>query len=66
MRQPSKPCPFCGDINNIIVEKNILEIAKRPLIVWTCACDNNRCPASVSVDGRTRDEAIDNWERRAE
>ena len=67
MRQPERSCPFCGDIDQIRViehythnEKGVLNTA------WFCGCSNFRCSVMPNSKGKTRDEAIDNWERRAE
>jgi len=58
MRQPEKPCPFCGDIDHVFVSEGYG--------IWVCGCDNQNCQVEVCAYGYTRDEAIDNWERRSE
>jgi hypothetical protein len=59
MRQPEKSCPFCGDIDRVIVIK-----CKDG---WHVICLNfEECFVDVKAYGKTRDEAIDNWEKRSE
>jgi len=67
MRQPEKPCPFCGDIDKIRVIEHYTHNEKGMLsTACFCGCSNFKCPVMPNSKVRTRDEAIDNWERRAE
>jgi hypothetical protein len=65
MRQPEKACPFCGDIDYTKVFHESHE-GGNPNRDWSCGCYKARCKVRPIAWGGTRDEAIDNWERRAE
>ena len=61
MRQPKVGCPFCGD--NPQVHEMPLHGNESKL--WLCGCFAYECYVKPISGGQTRDEAIDNWERRS-
>lgn len=60
IEQPQEPikCPFCGTLP-LIVKPTIL------YWYWEILCVYGRCPAEVTVWGKTLDEAIAKWNTRA-
>jgi len=57
MSEPIKPCPFCGEIPEIVHEKNGS--------VWI-GCNNTNCPVrNVETDDfAAKEEAIEAWNTR--
>lgn len=53
-----KPCPFCGGEAEAIKAHHIFE---KPYVV---ICGNKECRASLGEFSKTREEAIEAWNRR--
>ena len=59
-----KPCPFCGGEAEIVTNG---ELTKSKYYFVDVQCKNTRCRGWSSVlDSRTRKQAIEAWNRRAE
>ena len=60
------PCPFCGYPPQVSSYEYHLPLGKVYSTQWKVECMNEHCPAQPTVDWHyfTRDEAIDEWNRR--
>ena len=55
-----KPCPFCGGEAEAIKAHHIFE---NPYVV---ICSNEKCRASLGMFSKTKEEAIEAWNRRVD
>lgn len=54
-----KQCPFCGSDAEMVVGHGSLTINK-----YVVVCKNEDCSASVGIFSKSREEAIESWNRR--
>lgn len=65
MSDDVKSCPFCGSVP-VIVDIPELHHPTRP-DHWAVVCEGPSCPVDfLHVDGATREDAIANWNTRAD
>ena len=62
MTDELKPCPFCGSEGKLKVADGILD----DYTMFYCYCPNGKCIAGGTDWFRSREEAIEAWNTRAE